>query len=887
MFELVYDYAPAGDQPQAMAGMTDGFLPSNCPSLLALALALAGFASPASAAEPVNRVGSADELERVFQQPPRAARPQVLWMWMGGNVSSNGITRDLEALRDAGFGGATMFSLADVCTPWAGIISNSPGPQVVAFTGPWWQLVRHAAGEARRLGLDFGVHNCAGYESSGGPWITPELSMQEVVWSETRVSGGTNFSGPLEQAKPDLRARQPFPVWNPINGKLEKPEVSARQEFYRDIAVLALPASGVVSREKVLDLTSKLSAEGRLDWDAPPGEWILYRFGHTTMGALLQPCQWEAIGLECDKMSRAAVEFHLDHIIGDARRHLGDFVGNGFNYYHFDSYEAGTPGWTPGMAEEFQSRRGYSLTPFLPTLANRVVGSEAETKKYQADFQQTIRDLYRVNYFPVISRKLHEAGLQFMCEPYGGPWDITEVVPHVDRIMTEFWTGSGRYKPYEVAPTIAAVRAAGRNLVEAEAFTGSPGDSRWVETPAWLKPIGDAAFGDGVNRLVLHRFTHQPFDDRWRPGLAMGQWGTHFDRTQTWWEHAKAWAQYLARCQALLQWGGIATNDFAAEAAAGGAALKSIHRRSGTNDVYFVANLALTNCTARCAFGVTGKQPELWNPITGGMRALPEFAVQDGRTLVPLEFAAAESCFIVFRQPAPPRAESPAAATKNFPPLNTVGEITGLWQVRFDPQWGGPETPVEFAALDDWTHRPEPEIRYYSGTAVYTKTFDLPDSQPLGEAKRSEDCSTLNPQLFLDLGVVRELAEVRLNGKPLGVVWTAPWRVDITAAVQPKGNKLEIKVTNVWANRLIGDEQEPPDCEWGKGDRGFGGPLKAFPDWFVKGLPRPSSGRYTFTTWNYFTKDSALVPSGLLGPVRILGQARPSARRDAVGSVLN
>jgi hypothetical protein len=535
-------------------------------SCLAALVCASAFAAPAGA----------DELGDVFLNPPRAARPQVLWMWMGGNVSSNGLTRDLEALRAAGFAGATVFSLADVCTPWAGIISNSPSPEVVTFTEPWWRLVRHAAGEARRLGLDFGVHNCAGYESSGGPWITPELSLQEVVWSETRVNGGTNFSGLLERARPDLRARQPFPVWNPTNGKLEKPEVPARREFYRDLAVLALPASGVAARENILDLTAQLSAGGRLDWNVPPGDWIVYRFGHTTMGAMVQPCQWEALGLECDKLNRAAVEFHLDHIIGEARRHLGDLVGNGFNYYHFDSYEAGAPGWTPKLPGEFQSRRGYSLTPFLPVLARRVIGSEAETMKFQADFQQTIRDLFRENYFPVISRKLHEAGLQFMCEPYGGPWNIAEVVPHVDRVMTEFWTAGGQYKPLEVASTVKAVRAAGRNLVEAEAFTGRPGDSQWAETPAWLKPIGDAAFCEGVNRLALHRFTHQPFDDRWRPGLMMGQWGTHFDRTQTWWEPGQAWVQYLARCQALLQWSGIATNDFATEAAGGGATLKSI-----------------------------------------------------------------------------------------------------------------------------------------------------------------------------------------------------------------------------------------------------------------------------------------------------------------------
>jgi hypothetical protein len=128
--------------------------------------------------------------------------------------------------------------------------------------------------------------------------------------------------------------------------------------------------------------------------------------------------------------------------------------------------------------------------------------------------------------------------------------------------------------------------------------------------------------------------------------------------------------------------------------------------------------------------------------------------------------------------------------------------------------------------------------------------------------------------MFLNLGAVHALAEVWLNGKNLGVVWTAPWCVDISSAIKSKRNKLEIKVTNVWANRLIGDEQQPADCDFGKGDFGFGGPLKTFPDWFVKGEPRPSSGRFTFTTWNYFTKDSPPVSSGLLGPVTLMAKAK-------------
>ena len=215
----------------------------------------------------------ADELEKVFLNPPAAARPQVYWFWMGCNVSERGITRDLEALKDAGFGGTTMCSLADVCTPWAGNISNSPTPGIIAYQSTsWWKLVRHAAAESRRLGLEFGIHNCAGYESSGGPWVTPELSMQEVVWSETRVSGPGRFEGVLPRPQPDIHAHEPFPQrYNPRDGKLVNHEVPARTNYFRDIAVLALPSDGVALKEKVLDLSARMGLDAvvfiRFPWE--------------------------------------------------------------------------------------------------------------------------------------------------------------------------------------------------------------------------------------------------------------------------------------------------------------------------------------------------------------------------------------------------------------------------------------------------------------------------------------------------------------------------------------------------------------------------------------------------------------------------------------------
>ena len=810
---------------------------------------------------PAALVATPGDLEKAFANPPETAKPGVLWMWMGCNLSKAGITRDLEALKAAGFNRTTMFSLADVTTPWAGEIQNSPTPEIISWTEPWWQMVRHAALESKRLGMDFGMFNGPSYESSGGPWITAENSMQEICFSQTPVAGGGEINIELPRPKVDPRAVQTWPVYNPNTGLVEKPEIPERNTYFRDIAVLAMPAEGVVAKDQIIDLSAKLTADGKLSWTAPAGNWVIYRFGHTTMGTLIQPAQWKATGFECDKMSRKAVEFHMNHVIGEIQKHIGDLIGTGFTHVHFDSYEAGSPSWTPLMQEDFKSRRGYDLTPFLATFAGRTVGSAQETEQFRGDFDATIKDLYRDNYFAVIQKMLHEAKLEFLCEPYGGPWRQNEIMPKVDRVMTEFWTGGGRYSPYEVDSTIAALRQSGQNIIEAEAFTGAPGDSQWSETPEWLKPIGDSAYCAGINRFVLHRFPQQPWDERYLPGATMGQWGTHFDRTQTWWKQGKAMVKYWQRCQALLQWGGFVTQpeDFSVFRAEGKIAVKSIHRRADQTDVYFVANTERIAGSAWCGFGVAGRQPELWDPVTGAMRSLSQFEVRDGKTFVPLEFAPAQSFFIVFRKPA--EAKAPPAQA-NFPIMTPQAELTGEWQVSFDPKWGGPAEPLRFLKLEDWTQRAEPGIKYYSGTAVYRKSFDVPQGQASG----------FKAFYQLDLGTVHCIAQVTLNGKNLGVVWCAPWSVTLPPnGLKAQNNQLEIEIVNVWANRLIGDEQEPADCEWLPGHMG-GSFLKRFPDWFVKNEPRPSKGRYCFTTWNYFTKDSSLVPSGLLGPVRLMSE---------------
>ncbi len=805
--------------------------------------------------------------ESLFRSPPPEASPLVYWFWMGRNITKEGITGDLEALKAAGFGGGTMCNLGDQCTPWPYEFLNSINPGMDPYLSPsWWELVRHAASESKRLGLEFGMHNCPGYETSGGPWITPELSMLSTCYSVTDVTGSGRKVLSLARPHVDPRSDSPWPVFNADTRTTERPVVEARKSFYRDIKVLAVPAEGDVNQGAVQDLTDHLKPDGTIEWDVPGGNWKIYRIGYTTAGKLVNPTIWKSTGLECDKMNPVAVTLHVDHVLADIKAHLGDLVGQGLKYLWIDSYEYKDPlsAWTPAMLEEFRKRRGYDAVPFLPVLAGRTVDSAKRTEQFKADFHRTIHDLYRDVHFAITSRKCHEAGLELRCEPYIGPWSIPEIMPHLDGASAEFWNKNGTYGPVAVKGVVDACRQTGHSVITAEAFTATPGASHWDETPGAIKIVGDLAFCDGINRFMLHRFTHQPWNERYKPGMVMGQWGTHFDRTQTWWEPAKAWVSYLRRCQALLQWGSPSTNGI--PNVTNGKDLHSIGRTDGKTHLFFLANSTTNRIATNCLFGISGMAPELWDPVGGSIRPLPDFSPQTGGTSVPLEFEPAQSYFVVFREPVNESGKLPVAS-RNFAKTGPVLPIKGPWQVRFDPSWGGPADPVCFTRLEDWTKNADPGIRFYSGTATYSASFDFHDVKASG--------------LLLDLGRVNHLARVQLNGKDLGTVWTAPWQVPIPAGLlKSTSNALTIEVTNVWANRLIGDEQEPDDCEWMPSPMWGGKVLTRIPDWVMRGTDRPSKGRRCFTTWNYFSKNSPLVSSGLLGPVRILAEENRASSQE-------
>ena len=828
-----------------------------------------------------------------------------------------------------------------------------------------------------------------------------------------------------------------------------KAGMKARADFYQE-QVPSSPETdyapdGTVQRRDVVDLTSKLTADGRLNWRVPAGEWVILRLGYTPTGPTNHPVPAEGDGLECDKLSKAALDAHWAGYMQKLLDDIGPLAGRTLDSSLVDSYEAGGQNWTEDFRAEFQKRRGYDPLKFLPVFTDRVVDSPAVSERFLWDMRRTIADLFAENYYGHFAELCRQHGLMSAIEPYTGPFESLQCGAPADVVMGEFWSGSPGHPSVKLAASVA--HTYGKTIVGAESFTAWPQNGRWQNDPFSLKTLGDLMFCQGLNLCIFHRYAMQPWTNRW-PGMTMGQWGFHFERTVTWWNQGKPWIDYLTRCQFLLQqgravadaayftgesapmdlrvcspplpagydydainadvllhdatvtngrltltsganyaalilptddvnttpqvlecirklvrvgatvvgprpqhspslagyphcdaqvkeitaelwgkcdgghvlensdgkgrviWGKPLTDVFAGQSlkpdfvfhsdsdatllsrllrpfqsASDATNLAYAHRVAGAADIYFVSNQRRQFDTAICTFRVSGKIPELWHPDTGVIEPAPVWSAQDGRTTVRLDFEPAGSVFVIFRHAADGadhvvsaktdpqwqtvvdgrgelivKATSDGKAgfrTATGKKLNVVAvnipvprEITGAWDLRFPPSWGAPPS-IKLDKLISWTDHTNAGVRYFSGTATYEK-----------EIKISEGRLSAGRELWLDLGAVKDFAEVSLNGQDFDVLWKPPFHVNVTTAAKPGANHLVVKVTNLWPNRLIGDEQLPPDVEWN------GQQLAAWPQWLLDGKPSPT-GRLTFTTWHHWTKDSPLLESGLLGPVTL------------------
>lgn len=318
-----------------------------------------------------------------------------------------------------------------------------------------------------------------------------------------------------------------------------------------------------ISEDSIIDITAYMSADGKLNWEAPKGDWCVIRFGYTTTGVRNQPATPEGHGLECDKMDASVVDLHFNSFPNKLVEASGDHLGNTFKFLLIDSWECQYANWTKKFPEEFEKRRGYSLKKWIPVLCGESVGSVQQSDAFLHDFRKTIGDLTEDNYYKHFSELCHENKLEMHAEVIYGkgkypPLDVLSATKYVDMPMTEFWAfpDADRYPAYKstsgplsLFPTYAAFTC-DKQIIGSEAYTGY---AEYSETPALLKPFGDMIYCLGVNQLILHSMVHQPNDNK--PGVTLGKFGGAYNRNNPWWELSQGWMTYQARVQYMLQHG--------------------------------------------------------------------------------------------------------------------------------------------------------------------------------------------------------------------------------------------------------------------------------------------------------------------------------------------
>jgi hypothetical protein len=516
-----------------------------------------------------------------FSNPPAWARPGVYWYFMDGNLSEEGMTKDLESMAEAGIGNLIFLE----------VNVGVPRGRVDFLSDRWLALFAHAEKECRRLNIDMTLGIGPGWSGSGGPWVAPEQSMQHLVSSVIAVSANENKKIKLPVPSP----KRPFFGEGGFTPGLKK----QWQDFYEDVAVLAfpqpldtgkikdidekalyyrapyssvagvkpfltadtgsVPAGATVPKSEIIDLTGKLQPDGTLDWEVPQGNWIVMRFGRRNNGAVTRPAPFPGLGFEEDKMDTIALNDHLDHYTGRIFKKIGKPAKaseGGLKFLHMDSWEMGAQNWTKNFRSEFIKRRGYDPLPFYPVYNGVIVESRGISERFLWDLRQTAQELVLEYHAGQVKKYAHRHGLKLSIEPYDmNPTADLELGAVADVPMCEFWSKDFGYNTsFSCVEAASIAHVNGQPLVPAEAFTAEKNEG-WKQYPGSMKAQGDWAFAAGINRLVYHTFQSQVLADSLRPGMTMGPYGIHWDRNQTWWPMVADYHRYISRCQFMLQQG--------------------------------------------------------------------------------------------------------------------------------------------------------------------------------------------------------------------------------------------------------------------------------------------------------------------------------------------
>jgi len=524
-----------------------------------------------------------------FDEPDSDSRPLTWWHWMNGNITIDGIRKDLTWMHDAGIGGVFLFDAGN----FEGQIVKERLPYM---SEGWKDAFRFSKRLADSLGLSMSFASSPGWSITGGPWVTEDDAQKKLVWSVTELEGATEFEGVLPE---------PPSVAGPYQDEMKYPDNPDKYRFYRDVCVLALrkpavdkarivesevkagfrmnykigdkfptpPTDDVIAQKDVVDLTDHYS-DGILKWDVPDGKWKVFRFGCSLLGHVNGPATPEATGLEVDKLDRGAMDRYYDNYLTmfakatDPAAEGPEALKGRFYAMQIDSYESGKSSWTPAIEQEFEARRGYALRPWLPVLTGQIIGSAVLSERFLFDWRQTLGELIVENHYDHANDILHPLGILRYNEAHEERTAFTGdgmmVKRSADVPMSASWVrfNAGWYSTYptaeaDIRESSSVAHIYGQNVCAAESFTtnGLPGkwDGYYAYQchPGVLKRVADASMACGLNKFVIHSSVHQPCDDV-VPGLSLNRYGQWFNRHDTWASEARPWIDYLSRsCQML------------------------------------------------------------------------------------------------------------------------------------------------------------------------------------------------------------------------------------------------------------------------------------------------------------------------------------------------
>jgi len=548
-------------------------------------------ASFVSQAEPAGI--AKDKLFEQFTNPPDAAKPSCYWWWLNANVDKEAITRDMGEFSAKGIGSVLL-----VCSGNWGGSNNALGPAFLS--NEWRELFKFALKEASRVGIKVDVNLAPGW-NMGGPWVTPDKACRWFLQSEMNVKGPQKYSGKLPL--PGVKDGYDSPAQLMVNHSMG---FAFENVDYRDTAVVAfrtppgkrpaaradLPAKSnrldancfirseqamsqtllpwiaspddqPVCAKDVVDLTSRMKADGTLEWDVPEGEWTILRTGHRMTGAPLSVPMRGQGGLENDYFDRAGVDLMFESVGKVLIEDAGPLAGTTLRGFAEDSFEAGYPNWTENMLKHFKRYRGYDPTPFLPVFKGWIVGNADISERFLHDYRKTVADCFADEHYGRFEELCRQHNMVTRCESAGPSWSGTVCMDGLKNLgrtafpQGEFWQDgtfveNGQNKVTKMAASAAHIY--GKRYVAAEALTSGGVGARWDAAPSNFKPMVNRAFCEGINQCVFHTMTCQKPSEG-KPGLEYGA-GQHFNPNVTWWNQtAGPWISYINRCQAMLQSG--------------------------------------------------------------------------------------------------------------------------------------------------------------------------------------------------------------------------------------------------------------------------------------------------------------------------------------------